>query len=83
MGKMLLIPNKHVSRQASYGNRQALPPQKFASWLSVMTFTLPDWYDNIPIHLYMCNYAPVLPVNVSGCYFLTRPHEKVGVWGRD
>ena len=48
----------------------------FASWLFVMTqFTLPelsDWCDNMPIRTY--DYAPVLPVNVSRPYFLTRPH---------
>ena len=52
-----------------------------------MQFTLPehsDWCNNMTLRSY--NYAPVLPVNVSRPYFLTRPQgarEKFGVWGRD
>jgi len=43
-----------------------------------------DWCDNMPTRLY--NYAPVLPVNVSRPYFLTRPQgarKKIGVWWWD
>ena len=52
-----------------------------------MQFTLPeqsDWCDNMPLRSY--NYAPVLPVNVSRPYFLTRPQgvrKKFGVWEQD
>ena len=43
-------------------------------WWCIAQFTLPeqsDWCDNMPIC--SCNYTPVLLVNVSRPYFLTRP----------
>ena len=54
---------------------------------SVMMHSLPeqsDWCDNMPIRSY--NYTPVLLVNVSRPYFLTRlqgMRKKFGVWGGD
>ena len=56
-------------------------------WWHIMQFTSPEQFDlcgNMPIHSYDC--VPVLPVNVSRPYFITRSQgtcEKFGVWGRD